>query len=97
MPSPDAGRSIYWDGQFEEELERLQSDIRRVDEARRYLDWVLSVHPERGLPTEYPGVLSAPLKLPGKDDRLVRCSVFYIYDDERVDVLSIRAAPGQGV
>ena len=91
------GRSVVWEEQFEEESARLQPDVRRLDEARRYLEWLLSVHPERGIPTEYPGVSSAPLKLPHRDDRIIRCSVFYIYDEERVHVLSIRPAPGQGV
>jgi len=92
---PGGGRNVRYDDQFEAELAALQPDLRRVEEARRYLEWVLSNHPEQGIDSEYPGVLFAPFKIPRANDTIARTSIFYIYDEEGVDVLSVKVAPAK--
>lgn len=87
-------RSVLWDDQFEQESAAIQPDIRRLDEARRYLEWELARRPEVGIPTEYPGVLIAPLRLPRSDNVVVPASVFYTYDADTVWVMSVRLSPG---
>jgi hypothetical protein len=72
----------------------LRPDVRRLDEALRYVEHVISNYPERGLPTAYPGVRVIPLVLADATGSLIpiKASLFYIFDDT-VHVLSIKPAP----
>ncbi len=88
------GRGVFWEKQCEDELAALQPDVRRVDEACRYIEGLTRFHPEQGLPTEYPGVRLVPVVLPvGGSLMPLEASAFYIYDDESVYVLSIKPKP----
>lgn len=89
------GRDVRWERSFEDEAAALQPDVRRLDEARRYIERIVCLHPEQGLPTEYPGVRVVPIVLPvGGSLVPLEASVFYTYDDECVSVLSIKPTPG---
>jgi len=91
----EVGRDVRWEQQFDEEIAALQPDVRRVDEAMRYIEKVVRLYPEQGLATEYPAVRLAPVVLPvGGSLMPLEASVFYIYDDEIVYVLSIKPSPG---
>ena len=90
------GRTVVYDAQFELEAAAIQPDARRVDEAMRYLEFVVSQRPQYGLATDYPGVFVAPLNLPRADGTTGSYSVFYTFDDERSYVMSIKEAPGSG-
>lgn len=88
------GRGVFWEKQFEDELAALQPEPRRVDEARQYIEELTRFHPEQGLPTDYPGVRLVPVVLPvGGSLMPLEASVFYIYDDQSVYVLSIKPKP----
>lgn len=90
-----AGRDVRWEPQFDREAAALEPDVRRLDEARQYIERVTRFYPEQGLPTDFPGVRVIPIVLPvGGSLVPLDCSVFYIYDDKRVYVLSIKPEPG---
>lgn len=89
----DLGRDVVFDPQFEQEWAEIEPEVRRAEEALRYLEWVVRHRPERGYPSDYPGVVRAPLKLPRSDGTMTRLVAFYIYDDRRVQVLSVKRAP----
>ena len=88
------GRSVIYERQFEQEASALEPDVRRLDEAMRYVEHVISNYPEQALPTAYPGVRVIPLILPASRGLMpIEASVFYIYDDDQAHVLSIKPAP----
>ena len=87
-------RDVSWDQGFYDEAKALTGVSDQVlDEALRGVEWALSNFPERGKESRYPGVLVRRVRLPRANRRVVRVSLFYIYDDEKVFVLSIKRWP----
>jgi hypothetical protein len=85
------GRSIRYSARFERETAKIDRDVRRMDEALRYVESVLAVDPEFGLPTVEARIRIAPMVfVRGTTSGATAASIFYSYDDEYVDFLSIR-------
>lgn len=87
-------RSVVREPRFESECQAIQPNVRRMDEALRYVEEQLARQPDSGIPSDVPGIWVAPVRVPkGRDDiGIVRASVFYTFDTEYVRLQSIRLA-----
>lgn len=88
----DRLRTVVQEPRFEAELQALESDIRRMDEALRYAEFHLAQTPDGGIPSSVPGIWVAPVRVPSQDS-IVRASIFYTFTDDHVHLQSIRLAP----
>jgi hypothetical protein len=87
-------RSVVYDGQFRNESAALEPNVRRLDDAMRYVEHVLSETPEVGFPTAFPGVHVAPIVLPVAGSLIpLEVSIFYIWDATETICLSIKPSP----
>jgi hypothetical protein len=87
----EIGRGVVYEGRFEAEAAEIDSDIHRMDEVLRYVEKVLALDPEFGLPTEVPSIRVAPIVFPGPTSSGAQAaSIFYTFDDEHVRFLSMR-------
>jgi hypothetical protein len=77
---------------FERQLEELGADLPRIDQAIRGAEFLLSEHPDAGIPTSVPGIYSFPTRLPSASG-LAHVSIFYIYDMEDVHFIAMKRAP----
>lgn len=84
-------RDVRPTDRFQRELEKIEPNIRRTDEALRYVEELLASDPEVGLETEQPRVRIAPILFPrGIVGDTIEVSIYYTWSDELVELLSIR-------
>jgi hypothetical protein len=90
--TPKLPRDIRREHRFEVECAAIDADVRRMDEALRFVEQVLSTTPDFGLSTRTLGIWVAPLVfLDGTSSGAQGASIFYTFDDRVVRLLSIRA------
>jgi hypothetical protein len=86
-----APRGVIFEARFEREAAAIDGDVRRMDEALRYVEQVLTVDPEFGLETATPDVWVAPIVFADTTTGVQAASIFYTFTDTHVRYLSIRA------
>jgi hypothetical protein len=80
-------REVIHSLRFDAELEALETDPRRADQAVHALTWALARHPERGFPVPGTQFSIWPVYLRG-----VEYVVYYRYTPSWVELLSLRAS-----
>lgn len=88
----DRLRTVVREPRFEAEAAAIQSDVERMDEALRYVEYQVARWPDSGIPSAVPGIYVAPVRVP-RAGRIVRGSGFYTYTTDHVNFQSIRLAP----
>jgi hypothetical protein len=83
---------VFHDRRFEDELNALQGDVDRLDDALRYVEQRISEEPASGIQASVPGIFIAPIRLPANSG-LVRVSIFYTFDGKDVTFRALRRAP----
>ncbi len=84
-------RSVVREHRFEVQLEAIESNVRRMDEALRYVEERLARAPESGIQTAVPGIWVAPVRVPRRGE-LIRASIFYTFTSDHVHLRAIRRA-----
>lgn len=83
---------VFHDKDFEDELNALGVDPKRLDGAMRYVEQQLSEDPTGGIESAVPGIYVAPVRLPAGNGQLILVSVFYTYDGKDVTFRMLRRA-----
>jgi hypothetical protein len=79
--------------EFTTDLAAIDADVRRTDEALRYVEELLAKLPTAGVPARTaPGIWIAPLVF-SVDGITVEVNVGYTFDDEVVELLSATRVP----
>lgn len=82
-------RDLRQSAQFASDLDALDSDVRRADDALRYVNTLLARDPTSGFPARTaPGIWLAPLVF-DVDGETVLADIAYAFDDKVVDLLAI--------
>jgi hypothetical protein len=84
---------VWHQKKFEEELEALGADAKRLDDAMRGVEEQLAEDPSAGIESRVPGMLIKRIKLPGADGSIVRASILYTFDGKDVTYQSIKRRP----
>ena len=78
---------------FTRDLGAIDADVRRTDEALRYVEELLAVLPTAGVPARTaPGIWIAPLVF-SVHGRTVLVNLGYTFDDRMVELLSATRVP----
>lgn len=85
-------RTVVREPRFEEQLNEIESSVRRMDEALQYVEERLASSPDSGIPTSVPGLWVAPVRVPS-EGALIRASIFYTFTEDYVVLRAIRRAP----
>ena len=80
-------REVVDSGRFVADRDGLTDDVERWDEVMKGVVWALSKSPEKGQPTDAPDIMALPTVVWDGAPPLV---IYYRYDDERVDLLSVQ-------
>jgi hypothetical protein len=81
-------RGIIHEHEFEEQLARLIVDPEQADDFIAAAEEILSVNPRRGMPAEESEEVWYLVMFPVRGRRI---SLFYTFDEETVNFISIRA------
>lgn len=84
-------RGVIFEARFEREAAAIDNNVKRMDEALRYVEMVLTVDPGFGLRTKTPGIWIAPILFGDTSTGVQAASIFYTFSDTHVRFLSIRA------
>ena len=84
-------REIRYSQRFDQEKGEIDRDVQRIDEALRWVETVLARNPEFGLQSEVAEIWIAPMVFAETTSSARGASIFYRFDDDFVDLLSIRA------
>lgn len=84
-------RDVVFEARFEREAAAIDADVRRMDEALRFVEQVLTVDPQFGLKPSTLGVWIAPIVFADTTTGVQAASIFYTFSDTHVRYLSIRA------
>ena len=77
---------------FEREAAVIEPDVRRMDEALRYVEMQLARDPRSGIQSSVPGIWVALVRVPHQG-AIARASIFYTFEPGFVRLQSIRLAP----
>lgn len=84
-------RDVIREARFDREATAIDQDVRRMDEALRYVEAVLAVDPEFGIKVDEQGVWIAPIVFSDTSTGTQAATIFYRFDDTTVYLLSMRA------
>lgn len=85
-------RDVRREDRFEVECAAIDQDVRRMDEAIRYVEHVLSLSPDFGIRTKTLSIWVAPVVFrEPTSSGTAAASIFYTFDEKLVRLLSIRA------
>ncbi|MBB4664204.1 hypothetical protein [Conexibacter arvalis] len=83
-------RTIVEEARFREELAAIEPDVRRSDDALRYVYELLARDATVGMTTFSPEIRVAPIVLPDAAGRRRDISLFYIVRDTTVHLVSAK-------
>ena len=86
-------RDVRHEARFEQECAAIDADVRRMDDALRYVEQVLAVSPDFGIRSSRAlNVWVAPIVFyKMTTSGATKASIYYTFDDTIVRLLSIRA------
>jgi hypothetical protein len=84
-------RDVIREARFDREAAAIDQDVRRMDEALRYVEMVVTVDPEFGIKADERGVWLAPIMFGDTSSGIQGATIFYAFDDVNVYLLSMRA------